>query len=110
MVHFIIKCPALESDRDHDLMDSRSNNPQETLVNLLFGESNPREVGGMIKRMWHRRRSMLTFIKKGKGKSKNPSRVKKIGGNDHNSHHQTLRYSDPGPVRKVSFPCTGRSM
>ena len=110
MVHFIIKCPALESDRDHDLMDSRLTNPQEKMVNLLFGKSNPREVGGMIRRMWHRRRSMLTFIKKGKEKYKIPPRVKRIGGNDYGDPHQDWRCSDPGPVRKVSFPYTGRSM
>ena len=110
MVHFIIKCTALESVRDHDLMDSRITNPQDKMVDLLFGDSNPREVGGMIRRMWQKRRSMLTYIKKRKEMNKIPSRTKIIGGNDYGHPHQTSRYSDPGPVRKVSFPCIGRSL
>ena len=110
MVHFVINCPALEADRDHDLMDSRKANSQEILVDLLFGTSNPREVGGMIRRMWHRRRRMLTFIKKRKEGSKPPSGTSDIRENNNNDPHLISLYSDPGPVRKGSVPCVGRTL
>ena len=113
MVHFVIKCPTLEVDRDHDLIDSRIANPQEKLIDLLFGNGDPREVGGMIRKMWHRRRCMLAFMKKEKEKGRPPS----VNGNkrdgsssNNNNPHFYPQYSDPGPGRMVSIPCLGRTM
>ena len=108
MVHFIIDCPALEADRNYDLIDSRKNNSQEKMIDLLFSTSNSREVGSMIRKMWHRRRRMLAFMKKRKEMNLLPTGV--VGAkHKHNSQLASLK-SDPGPVRKDPVPCLGRSL
>ena len=112
MIHFIIDCPALEADRNYELIDSRKSNSQEKMIDLLFNTSSPREVGGMIRKMWHRRRRMLAFIKKRKEMNLPPSGtggVKHKHKDKNNPKLSTLK-SDPGPVRKDPVPCLGRSL
>ena len=106
MVHFIIDCPALEADRNYGLIDSSKNNSQEKLVDLLFGTNNFREVGSMIRKMWHRRRRMLAFLKKRKEVNLLPTTVV---GTKHTSQLAPLK-SDPGPVREDPVPRLGRSL
>ena len=110
MIHFIIDCPALEADRRYDLIDSRKNNSQEKLIDLLFDTNSSREVGSMIRKMWHRRRRMLTFIKKRVEMNPLPNgNADNIHKYNHNSQLTSLK-SDPGPVRRDPIPSMGRSL
>ena len=64
----------------------------------------------MIRKMWHRRRRMLTFIKKKIEKNTLPN------GNADNKHKHkqntqtTSLKSDPGPGRRIHIPSRGRSL
>ena len=110
MIHFIIDCPVLEEDRDYELIDLKKSNSQEKLIDLLFNTNRSREVGSMIRKMWHRRRRMLIFIKKREEMNKPPSgnagNIQKL---KHNLRLTSLK-SDPGPVRRDPLPSMGRSL
>ena len=96
MVHFIIDCPALEVDRNYDLIKTSSNSSQEKMIDLLFNTDKFLDTGCMIRKMWHRRRKMLAYMKKMQEKNI-PSNV--INKNKPLSQLVLLK-SDPGPVRE----------
>merc|ERR1711895_110158 len=64
MVHFIIDCPALERERNYDLIKKLGNNSRDQMVDLLFGNDRFQEVGCMLRKLWQRRRKILAYIQK----------------------------------------------
>ena len=58
IVHFVIKCEKLESKREHRLIDSYTQNPEEKLRKLLFENEKHQEIGRMIRNLWMLRKSM----------------------------------------------------
>merc|ERR1711874_5383 len=63
IVHFIMDCPALESIRDYDIIDRNEKSSEERMVDLLFFNGRFQEVGLMIRKLWLKRRNLLTSIK-----------------------------------------------
>ena len=106
MIHFIIDCPNLEADRNQNLIDPNLNSSQEKMIDLLFSTNKFREVGSMIRKMWHRRRRLLAFLKKRKEKNLLP---KNVVGTKYPPLLAPLK-SDPGPVRVVPVSHLGRSL
>ena len=49
IVHFTMKCPALEGKRNYGIIDKRIQDPEERMIELLFRQKKHQEVGKMIK-------------------------------------------------------------
>merc|ERR1711895_2754 len=64
MVHFIIDCPALETDRNYELIKKTGKSSQDKMIDLLFRTDRFQEVGCMLRKLWQRRRKLLTYIQK----------------------------------------------
>merc|ERR1712237_245773 len=64
MVHFIMDCPALELDRNYELIKKLGNSSQDKMIDLLFRTDRFQEVGCMLRKLWQRRRKLLTYIQK----------------------------------------------
>merc|ERR1711874_212688 len=106
MVHFIIDCPALEGERNYDLIKKLGNNSRDQMVDLLFGNDRFQEVGCMVRKLWQRRRKILAYIQK-----ENATRSQPKKGNRDNSYSPMVHMmSDLGPVREGPAVPRGRSL
>jgi len=94
IVHFIMDCPALENIRDYDIIGRNEKSSEEKMVDLLFFNGRFQEVGLMIRKLWLKRRSLLTSIKE-----REKQRSRRNHQNDNSYMNNKLRHSDPGPVR-----------
>ena len=106
MTHFLIDCSELEEDRNYDIIKHSDESSQDRMVNLLFRTDNFQEVSHMIRKMWHRRRTLLTYIKdveENKRKSKKTKDTKPPSP-------VVYQKSDPGPVRRGHDHPEGRSL
>merc|ERR1711874_228176 len=74
MAHFIIDCPALERERNYDLIKKLGNNSRDKMIDLLFGNDRFQEVGCMLRKLWQRRRKILTYIQKENATRSQPKR------------------------------------
>merc|ERR1711874_307529 len=63
IVHFIMDCSELEEVRDYDLIKNSDESSQDRMIDLLFKSDKFQEVGCMIRKMWQKRRKLLTYIK-----------------------------------------------
>merc|ERR1711874_99257 len=63
MAHFLIDCEELEEDRDYNLIRNLSESSEDKMVDLQFKTENFQGVGHMIRKMWQRRRKLLTYMK-----------------------------------------------
>ena len=96
MAHFMIDCPALERERNYDLIKKLGNSSRDKMVDLLFGNDRFQEVGCMLRKLWQRRRKILTYIQKENATRSQPKR-----GNRNKTHSTMVQMlSDPGPVRE----------
>ena len=59
LLHFLIKCSALENKRCYKMIDSRIIDPEQRLIDVLFKQKDHRSVGWMIRAMWLRRKDIL---------------------------------------------------
>merc|ERR1712179_901939 len=88
IVHFIVKCKALETKRRYDLLDRSIENPEERLVELLFRQQDFQGAGRMIRDLWFKRKDIL----------KNKERL------EMERQQRTLpsikSWTDPGPGRQ----------
>ena len=87
LVHFIVKCSALEGKRNYNLLNRNIDDPEQRLIDILYKQEDHRGVGWMIRGMWLRRKAILTCKEKMYKISK--TRNKKGG---------SLSKSDPGPM------------
>ena len=87
LVHFLIKCPALEGKRNYELINKKIQDPEQRLIDVLYKQENHRGVGIMIREMWLRRKDIQTCKERMYKISKNK---KKKG--------DYLSRTDPGPV------------
>merc|ERR1712237_15801 len=95
IVHFIMDCPALEAVRDYDLIKRTGESSQERMIELLFRTERYQEVGCLVRKLWQRRRKLLTFIKEKEGSERNIMKDR-----DDNPHSPAIfMNSAPGPVR-----------
>ena len=94
IVHFIMDCPALEDIRDYGIIGRNEKNSEEKMIDLLFFNGRFQEVGLMIRKLWLKRRSLLTSIKE-----RERQRSRRNHQNDNSNMNNNLRHSDPGPVR-----------
>ena len=106
MVHFIIDCPALEADRNYELIKKTGRSSQDKMIDLLFRTDRFQEVGCMLRKLWQRRRKLLTYIQK---ENENMTQPKK-GNKDKPHSPVVLLMSDPGPVREGPANPRGRSL
>ena len=106
IVHFIMDCPVLEEVRDYDLIKNSDESSQDRMIDLLFKSDKFQEVGCMIRKMWQKRRKLLTYIKEME-EDKEKSKKDKNG-----KPHSPVVYlnSDPGPVRGGHVHPRGRSL
>ena len=103
MAHFLIDCEELEEDRDYNLIDNSTKNSEDRMVDLLFKTQDFQGVGHMIRKMWQRRRKLLTYMKEQEDRKKKAKKTKP---------HSPVVYqkSDPGPVRRGHDCPEGRSL
>ena len=106
MVHFIMDCPALEVDRNYELIKKTNKSSQDRMIDLLFRTDRFQEVGCMIRKLWQRRRKLLTYIQKDNEKREKSKKNK----NDKPHSPAVLLKSDPGPVREGPVYPRGRSL
>ena len=64
MVHFIVKCKNLEEERDYDLLNADTRDPEEKMKVLLFRDERRQSIGKMIRNLWECRRKQLKEIEK----------------------------------------------
>ena len=88
IVHFIVKCKALETKRNHGLLDRSIENPGERMVKFLFKQKDFQGAGRMVKELWFERKDIL----------KNRERLKLK--RQHKTVHNIQSSSDPGPQRQ----------
>ena len=88
IVHFIVKCKALETKRRYDLLDRSIENPEERMVKLLFKQQDFQGAGRMIKELWFKRKDIL----------KNKERLELERQQE--AVPNIKSWSDPGPKRQ----------
>merc|ERR1712055_325993 len=88
IVHFIVKCKALETKRRYDLLDRSIENPEERMVKLLFKQQDFQGAGRMIKELWFKRKDIL----------KNKERLELVRQQE--AVPNIKSWSDPGPKRQ----------
>merc|ERR1711913_203259 len=64
IVHFLMDCPALEDLRDYNIIERNEKNSEGKMIELLFFNGRFQEVGQLIRKLWLRRRRLLTTINK----------------------------------------------
>ena len=106
MTHFIMDCTELEEDRNYDLIKESNESSQDRMVDLLFRSDNFQGVGNMIKKMWQRRRRLLSYIKEVEENRKKSKKNK----NKKPPSPEVYQKSDPGPVRRGHDHPEGRSL
>ena len=92
LVHFLIECKALEGNRNYDLIDNSIGNSKDRMIKLLFQSEDYQGTGYMVKKLWWRRKFLLTYIQELEDNSKK----------DEGSTSNPLAHwnSDPGPMRR----------
>ena len=88
LVHFIIKCRALETKRDYGVLDCSIEDPEERMIKFLFRQEDFQRAGKMVKELWFRRKDIL----------KNRQKMELERRNRSISSMQCR--SDPGPGRQ----------
>merc|ERR1712120_2821 len=87
IVHFIMDCPALENIRDYGIIGRNEKNSEEKMIDLLFFNGRFQEVGLLIRKLWLKRRSLLTTIKE-----REKQRSKRNYQNDNSSLYTNQRH------------------
>ena len=59
LVHFVIRCPKLESKRKGEIIDKSITDTEESLIYSLFKQRKYQETGKMLKSMWYKRKYLL---------------------------------------------------
>ena len=93
LVHFIIKCKALEGKRDYNLIDRGIEDPEQRLIKLLFTQEDHQGVGRMVKGLWFRRKAIMLCKEKMEKSS-----------NDRMLNPERVSRSDPGPMGNCQPP------
>ena len=82
LLHFIIKCPSLENKRNYKIIDNRTTDLEQRLIDVLYKQENHRGIGWMIRDMWLKRKDILKdkedmYRKSQANKKKNKYRMNK---------------------------------
>ena len=88
IVHFIVKCKALETKRNYALLDRSIVNPEERMVKLLFKQKDFQGAGKMVKELWFKRKDIL--------KNREGLKLKR----QQTAVYDVQSSSDPGPQRQ----------
>ena len=59
LVHFVIRCPKLESKRNGEIVNKDITDTEESLIHSLFKQKKYQETGKMLKSMWYKRKYLL---------------------------------------------------
>ena len=59
LVHFLIKCKALEEKRNYEILENNTNDPELKARILLFRNDNIQEVIKLIRRRWDCRKKLM---------------------------------------------------
>merc|ERR1712121_113003 len=59
LVHFVIRCPKLESKRNGEIVNEDIVDTEESLIHSLFKQKKYQETGKMLKSMWYKRKYLL---------------------------------------------------
>ena len=89
LVHFLMKCPALERQRNDRLLNKDLQDPKERMIEFLFKKEKFKEKARMIRMMWYTRRNILEYIKK-----------TNVGERSTDGNEEIVM-SDPGPERRL---------
>ena len=98
LLHFMIKCTALESKRCYKIIDKNFSDPRQRLIEVLYRQEDHRGVGWMIRAMWLRRKAIL----KCKENMYKESSLRK------KKNEEGLNRSDPGPMGTSQTPIRER--
>ena len=71
LVHFLIKCKALEKERNYEILENNTDDPELKARKLLFRNENIQEVSKLIRSLWECRKKLLKQIQTEDGKMKN---------------------------------------
>ena len=86
LLHFMIKCTALENKRNFNLINNKIKDPEQRLIDVLYKQENHRGVGWMIRAMWLKRKDIL----------KNREDMYKASLASKKKNKEKLNRSDPG--------------
>merc|ERR1712121_491362 len=59
LVHFVIRCPKLESKRNGEIINKNITDSEESLIHSLFKQKKYQGTGKMLKSMWYKRKYLL---------------------------------------------------
>ena len=94
LLHFVLKCSTLENKRNYRLIDSKIEDLEQRLIDVLYRQENRRGVGWMIRAMWMKRKDILKIKED----------MYRTSQNDKNKNIEKLNRSDPGWVPQGQTP------
>ena len=62
LVHFLIKCKALEEERNYEILENNTNDPELKARILLFRNENIQEVSKLIRSLWECRKKLMKQV------------------------------------------------
>ena len=69
--HFLIKCKALEKERNYEILENNTDDPEPKARKLLFRNENIQEVSKLIRSLWECRKKLMKQVISEDGKMKN---------------------------------------